>query len=470
MTAFLKFGGMRGHDHYDALNLVWFAGGKEVFSDTGYLPIPGSGATREWISDTASHMTVAVDEQKHLQNRGSLVIPERHKYTSYNSYPPPVPRFYADRYPAEASLPGAAEFFNQGRLLLWDATRPEVQAMEAEQENAYPGLATLFRRTIVMVSFGKGEGYLVDIFRVRGGQTHDYFLRGGLDEPYEMRFDASLSPDQRTLYSHINVHSTAEVDEKMKAEVLYKNGLKTTSRLAGVFGTDSATQHLFVGEAPAIRRMGTAPFSVLRRSGEAPLDSCFVWVHEVSAGASRIKEVDATQDGGNVMLKVTRTDDTEDIILSGSSDDSRFAFDGISFEGRLAFLSDSRSAVFSGGPLIKTTQTLAEAAPFLSGKLLSSTSKDNGDEEDSVLVELETGPENTGHPVNVRLAHFDMGDVIRFSIPVSDARWENGKLRVLLEHGPGFEVDDEDTVMTRYPGWRVFSGTSVRLDLHPEKN
>lgn len=467
MVAFLKFGGMRGHDHYDALNLVWYAGDREVMSDTGYLPLAGSGITQDWIRSTASHNTVAVDEKLHLQNRGGLAIPERHQYTSYNSYPPPSPRHYAQKHPAEASIPGAAEFFNQGRLLCWDATDPQVQAMEAEQENAYPRLTSLFRRTVVLVPLGNGEGYLVDIFRIRGGSTHDYFIRGGLDYPYTVSFTPALTPYSETLYSQINVTGATKVERDLKAEFRYQDGLQTTSRLAAISGSQARAQTLLSGVAPAIRRLGEAPFSLVRRTGGKPLETCFIWVHETHRGASQIISVEAFPNGMDVILRVNRPTGS-DIILSGLSESSRFAYEGFSFQGRLAFASESNARVFSGSALMRGSKTVAAAAPSLSGKLLATTQVDKGDPGDTALVRLDPGTSSQIDPETIRLAHFDMGSVIRFSIPVIQAQKEGDSLRLTLAHSPGFHTEGRDTVMTRFPGWRVFSETTVQLDtVHP---
>ncbi len=473
MVAFLQFGGMRGHDHHAGLNLIWFSGGKEVFSDTGYNPIPNSGSTREWHTITASHNTVAVNEKTQLQNRSKLTIPGKSPHTSFNTYPPPTPDFYADRHPAQAALPAAAEFFNQGRLLLWDASRPQVQAMEAEQENAYPGVTSLFRRTIVMVPLNKDEGYLVDIFRIKGGRTHDFFLRGGLDEPYKLEFDLPFEPDRQTLYSYIKTSQSAPVDQQMMAVASYADGLKTFSRLGAAIGSPDAPLRLFLGEAPAIRRTGSAPFSLLRRKSadEAePLETCFVWVHETTSGAQRVRKVDVTHDGLDVAVTV-ELDGRKDVILSGLSEKSSFGSGGMEFRGRLAYISEKGSVVFSGTALKENGRSFAPAAPSVAGNVISTQRKDAGEKEDSVLIELPRPPDSAidFSQLNFALAHFDLGKVIRISIPVLRAEKEGENLRLILAHTPGFEIEQGQVVMTNYPGWRIFEGATVRLDARAKR-
>jgi len=457
MAVFLDFGGIRGHDHKDALNLTWFAGGREIFSETGYRPLHGSDATREWISSTAAHNTVAVDEQSHLLNQDQLVIPDKDSRTAFNSYPPDVPGTYAGKAPAEAALPGAAAVSNQGRLLLWDGSHPEVQAMEAEQENAYPKRTSLFRRTIILVPLGDGEGYLVDLFRIRGGSIHDYFLRGGLDESYSLDFDLPLRTVERTLYGDIKIHQSAPVDRPLLATAHYPDGWKTISRLAGVFGSEPSNLVLLAGEAPAIRQTGLAPFSILRRSGANPLETCFAFVHETGAGPRHVQNVQVKHDGLDVVVVVDR-EGGRDIFFSGLSDDSRFEFEGLEFQGRLAVMLQGKPIVFSGSALKQQGVEIAAFVPIALGEVLSTTRKDAQNDRDSLLVRT------VAPPSNFRIAHIDIGEVIRFSIPVLRVEKEGENLRVELAHSPGFEIENGQCVMTNFPGWRVFSPATVRLE------
>lgn len=475
MSAFLKFSGTRGHEHQDALNLIWFAAGREVFGETGYQALPGSDSSRWWHTIAASHNTVAVNEMSHFQNElpqfqiKGPQVPNPGTDGMYHSNPPISPN------PSEkvvAALPKAARYRNQGRLLIWDATSPEAQAMEAEQQNAYPGLTSLFRRTIVMVPLETGEGYLIDIFRIKGGKTHDYFLRGGLDWPYEMKFDVKLEDVNKTLYKYINITKEAQITPPLLAKILFENGPSITSHLADAFGSP-AKLDLFVGDAPAIRRLGHATFSILRRSAinpEEPMESCFVWVHEASAGDPKIKGVHATSNGMNIAVTVQMENRT-DLVLSGDSDNSTFAQEGLDFTGKLAFVSKEGSdwkqaKVFSGGDLthkgIKGKDSLLAAGkPVLTGEVLQTASVDQGGTDNSMTIHLDKVPGDT----LPQLAHIDFGDIIRLSIPIEKfIPGEDNTAKVILAHSPGFRLQDGRSIMTHYPGWAIKEKTTVRLE------
>ena len=461
MTAFLKFGGIRGHDHKDALGLVWYAGGREVFSDTGYREEPTKGIRfdRAWSSSTAAHQTVAVDETLHFTERSSVIIPDPAPRAGFVSQPPLKPGLH----PLEAAQPAAARFNNQGRLLLWQADSPELQAMEAEQPNAYPGKISLFRRTLVMVSLEGDEGYLVDLFRVRGGKVHDYFWHGNLGESYQTRFSTGGSPLEKTLYSFLRLRTEHRVVSPFTATTSYADGMSVTSHLAAVTGTPPINLTAYQAEADAIRRPGQAAFSLLRRrcapeAGE--VETCFVWVHEVSRGTSRIRSVSATGEAGNVQLSIRLVDGRTDTLLSGDSDKSLFFTDDFHFKGRLAYAMERQGEwtgrVFVGGPLKHGSQELAAAKPTLTGSLVGIT----GPDEETLLVKL-SEPVSDDH--RFILAHIDFSDSIRFSIPITGITMEEGTARVRLAHSPRFKREGNASVMTQFPGWRVEGAPVIHL-------
>ncbi len=466
MSALMKFGGIRGHDHRDALGLVWYAAGKEVFSDTSYHDSrKGSPKfAREWSTSTASHFTTAIDEEIHFKDRTGLEVPEPFPRSAFVSRAPSQP----GQHPVEAVLPVAARFLNQGQLLLWDARHPDAQAMEAEQPGAYPGKASLFRRTVVMVPLGDEGGYLVEIFRMRGGKMHDFFLRGGLDEPYKLTFNQPLPPATGEAYQFIRLRESGPVVAPLTGEAAYPDNVRVVSRLAGALGPQPATLQLLVGEASAIRREGDATFSLLRRvaEGSAALETCWIWVHEATKGAPRISQVALAYSGGNAVVSLTLPDRVDRIFSAGEEDTARFNRDGWSFEGHLAYASQPtngdapKGRVFRGGALLQDGKVVGEASQELAGTVLSTTSRILGDTADTLLIRPDGAAAESYH-----LAHIDFGHGIRFSIPVQKVEpLGDGTLRVHLVHSPGFMREADAARMTQFPGWRVQGETRVRLE------
>ncbi|MHB8994209.1 MAG: heparinase II/III domain-containing protein [Armatimonadota bacterium] len=123
-----------GHHHIDSLSLYYWQAlggqGTELLSDLGYLwDHPMSMMTRR----TFAHNTVMVDG-------------------------------------AEQAMKGRG-----GKFTLFSPQR-KIKVMEAESQ-AYPQ-ASLYRRTVAQISHEPGRQYVLDIFRVQGGKTHDYIFHG----------------------------------------------------------------------------------------------------------------------------------------------------------------------------------------------------------------------------------------------------------------------------------------------------
>lgn len=119
------------HGHDDRLNISMWAHGMCVLPDMGY-PAHWGDKAYTWTMSTPSHYCVEINEKKQYK----------------------VP----------------------GRLHLF-ASSPGVQVMDASAEAVYSE-ASLYRRTVAMVDISEVDSYLVDIFRVKGGQTHDYIFHG----------------------------------------------------------------------------------------------------------------------------------------------------------------------------------------------------------------------------------------------------------------------------------------------------
>ncbi len=127
-AALVRFGPSLNHGDPDDLGLLYYANGYELSYDIGY----GLGSTHAhvgWASSTVSHCLVTVDESNQFEEPGS-----------------------------------------GGSLLLF-ADMPGVKVVEATSELSYAASdVSEYRRTVALLA----GGYLVDIFRVAGGTSHDY--------------------------------------------------------------------------------------------------------------------------------------------------------------------------------------------------------------------------------------------------------------------------------------------------------
>jgi hypothetical protein len=131
-----------GHEHWDGLSLILFSQEHELLSDLGYT----HSRDRAWTLPTAAHNTVVIDQKNQTADKGTL---------------------------------GGLRYFS---------AMPDCQVVSVDNPQVYPGLAQVYRRTLIALAPAGGVGgCLVDLFEVQGGQQHDYFLHGCADAPGTLR-------------------------------------------------------------------------------------------------------------------------------------------------------------------------------------------------------------------------------------------------------------------------------------------
>ncbi|MGS2619556.1 heparinase II/III domain-containing protein [Micromonospora sp. LZ34] len=128
------YGRNHGHGHADALNLGLYGFGVDLAPDLGY-PETADGSAREveWHRNTIAHNTVVVDASRQRQHW--------------------VGRPHG--------------FLVTDRVRMLDIAAPQV----------YPQTST-YRRVTAMVDIDEANWYVVDVFRVAGGEQHHFSFHG----------------------------------------------------------------------------------------------------------------------------------------------------------------------------------------------------------------------------------------------------------------------------------------------------
>ncbi len=124
-----------GHRHQDVLSLSLYANGEEMVSDRGYFSgsdqrLPDGRSGQRWMRSTLSHNLVVVDEED--QGRSEC-----------------------------------------GSNLELFGLAPGIEVVQASGVNVYPQ-CDVYQRVCALVDAPEDGSYVVDIFRVRGGRTHQY--------------------------------------------------------------------------------------------------------------------------------------------------------------------------------------------------------------------------------------------------------------------------------------------------------
>ncbi|MBN1352254.1 heparinase II/III family protein [candidate division KSB1 bacterium] len=117
----------KGHSHLDALNITLYAGSQELLSDLGYI---GDNALDQTLRSTHKHNTVIIDGKSQLYRRS----------------------------PGKVIALHATDWFD-----CIEASQPAYSQTEQYQRCCY-----------LVDDAGTGFPFLIDIFRVKGGELHDY--------------------------------------------------------------------------------------------------------------------------------------------------------------------------------------------------------------------------------------------------------------------------------------------------------
>ncbi len=143
----MNWSGNYGHHHLDNASVILYGMGEELLSDIGYT----HSKYRGWTLHTASHNTVVIDQK--VQDTGIQESPAT------------------------------------GKLKFYDDRNPHVKVMDLDASPAYKS-ANLYRRRLIHIHAAEGKDYVIDLFDVQGGATHDWFLHGMCEE--EGHFESSM--------------------------------------------------------------------------------------------------------------------------------------------------------------------------------------------------------------------------------------------------------------------------------------
>ncbi len=175
-----------GHFHWDRLGLILWGAGEELLPDTGYVNM--GKPHRYFINRQLAHNSVEVFFDTPLEE--PEIVPPAEAPTD------PVGRFRAlaeaerpvvyARSQLIAYDPGTV---SDGRVQLIAATSPGPEWMGMQRQE----------RHLLMVRVDERRSYLVDVFRVAGGDRHRFTLRASADEDVATECALPMEPVPGTL-------------------------------------------------------------------------------------------------------------------------------------------------------------------------------------------------------------------------------------------------------------------------------
>ncbi|MSS71338.1 MAG: hypothetical protein EXS64_07595 [Candidatus Latescibacteria bacterium] len=449
LQAHLHFSGGYGHQHADTLSITLFSHGHERLGDIGYTHT----RHRNWTICTLAHSTVMVDGKD--QASGSLRNP------------------------------------SDGNLLFYVPGDETFQVVEAGGDRSYPGVTKVYRRMLVMVGVSPEEAYGVDLFRVSGGERHEYVLVGDADRAGALETDlprtrygkTMLPPEVKVQFpTGESVIGDAEGHNIAYAFVRDVQRAAPSGPWTATFtseGTDAVRVHgipepeteLLFGAAPSIRRAEeddgkvddfTMPMLIARRAGKG-LESTYLTVLEPFDGHPFIDKVESLPlEGGapgDAALRVVCGDRTDYLVFSETGDRTVKAGDLV-LQGRLGFVRERGGKVermtLLGGTTLEKGSLRLLGEGVTEGRITGVLRRAKGDAVNGLLVEgsLPRGERLRGLTVLVKGGGFTCG------LEVAGVSEREGRTVLELRDDPGFEIEPDGTGRQCFFPGRSWAGES----------
>jgi hypothetical protein len=281
--------GIKGHMHRDAMNLGLVAKGLDLLPEFGYPAVQfGDWHTPQarWHLMTAAHNTVVVD--------------------------------------------GKDQIGGEGKTTLWTEGK-NYRLMRASSANQYK--ARQYERTVVMVDTAGEDFYVLDVFRVVGGNDHAKFTRSSFSQLTTAGLHLEPAPDygNQTLTRGFRVHRNAAAgwSADFKIEDRY-NYLPPGAEVHLGYTDLTSNADAYTAESWTVRNARSTeqfwiPTLVTRRqTKDAPLSSTFVSVLEPRGRQSQIRSMrrlkletpqGAVYGDANVAVEVTLVDGRRDVLI-----------------------------------------------------------------------------------------------------------------------------------------------------------
>lgn len=469
---YLLFSPKNGHNHKDPLHMTLFAEGQELLPDIGYTYTK----YRPFATCTIGHNTVVV-------NGKDMEIDETSRAGGR-----------IERFVAEVGL---------------------LQMMRVVEPAAYAETER-YGRELWFVPFAGdlGRGYALDVFRVSGGERHEYTLQGDANRDAVFRTDLPLEPYGPYLLTpgtpvrepvhygdfgsaggeypgYLYVRDVSRVrlqGERFAVTLETRDGDGTESARLNIAGLlDDGPNELYLGRSPSVRttrlhggNRQTAdndaeadkydmPKLVLRREGPG-LRSTFVTVLEPyreadggrGAGGPRIEAIDRLRsERGPAAAVVVRIvyGDVTDILLSNPHPEQPLMVGDIALHGETGFIRMEDGAVtilaLSSGTRLRKGVLEVKGAGPVSGTVAGTLRRGDGDEVDALVTDTPVPDQAIG-----RYAIVTHPDGTASGFRIGGIRRERGSAVLeLADQDPGFRIGrDGASEQIFHPGKR-WSGT-----------
>lgn len=428
---YMHWEGRNGHDHCDVLGITLWSHNEEIISETAYR------GNRAWQISTAAHNTVVIDgkDQSHF-NTAPRAKKKTDKLYLYPQYE------YNDLWWGPSS-----RYDDGGNMTLWNSTEKDIQVMEVDGKKSYGHLEGIetYKRTLALVKTDEENFYIVDVFRVKGGETHDWMLHGNLSQKYKIAVDTpNLTTKEGKIGKYLdNIRSAKSNDmftatfavpgtERPKLQTTFLGSTNTEIMVLDGPGMRLQEEPSCWGKpgraaAHELPSKGKSEFLCVRRKGP---ESVFVAIHQAFGKTSSIQEIVPISNSGTVKLQIKLQDRTDTLELTENS--------------QIKVIQETNSG---------KVKTVSFGGKKLTGKVVSASSVDRGDKNNSFTV---TGSLPAGKKLAGEVIFITDGDgrnnpyIIKHIEHIA-----SGQSVVYTERETGMIIEKNLLVMTFYPSWDI---------------
>ncbi|WP_309398869.1 Ig-like domain-containing protein [Cerasicoccus maritimus] len=423
VEAHLHWSGGNNHAHMDMLNLYLWGHGRELFGD-------------RLSKSSAQHSLVYVDGNAAYRN--DLSHDNRGNLEWY------TPNFRGISITRTDGLPGMQHDNGSTR-------------------------ANRYRRTIALNTMDLAHPYVLDVFEVAGGSTHDYRLVGSAHEVQSFSTNFNLQNDADIQSLGLSETVSGPLDKSGYVELSFDSDPSVGTR--SHFFQDESTELIIArGEALFGGASGNSAQIVLRREDSAGnLESTFVAVHELKNGASSIQSVEQEWLGANTLgVTITTTSGRSDYYLLSFSGQAEMSYGPVSANAQCAMASihgDNTDLWMVGGVSVSANgKTLTSSVAEFTGAVSSPTRRQDGDSQDSFLTDagLPVGEELAGEVALLEFCDVSGNVIFVNGFTVLNVVQEGAEQRVVVKEDVAFTIDG-DTVIEGYKNWREAHHINLRM-------
>jgi hypothetical protein len=407
--------------------------------------------------------------------------------------------------------------FTSGNLVLLEPGNNGLAVSELDGSRPYANKASRYQRIMILNTVDLNRPYVVDVFRIAGGTTHDYVLHGSIrfDQSGESSFplaansatyplleggevwkEPASSGDSFPYYGFWRNVSSGTAPGNF--QITYRD-TSTAHRDLRLWMTDDGTATVHLGRTPNPERTNNTPANfykywrpsviVRRRITSGTQQSLFASVVEpMKAGASTIRSVErvplANAGLDAVGLKVTFTDGRADTYLvnlnnprvAGASTGSTTitTTDGqFTLTGRIGLrvdqpTGDGRLWTVAAGEFKTGGHNLSPTGPSYAGNIVGVTRKASGAANDAFVTNatLPIGTTLKGRQLSLTFGTYQIVGSssaqknISEMFQIDHVEQANGQTQIVLAADPQLTISGNTTTELMAPQ-RTFTGQDM---------